>query len=314
MIPERVLCAVDFSPSSRTALIFATRLAVTCRAELVVLYVDDPLLSAAAHTRGIELSDESRRELARFVESAVPAVAIRTHVSTGAAAAVICAAAGELGADLIVVGTHGMTGPRRLVFGSTTEQVIRHATTSVVAVPADWQPPSDVGLAGCGPVIAATKCADYSIAAARAAAPLATLLRTTLEVMHVTPQPAVVPIRTSEAETATHARIVAATTELTGKLSALGAPAPVRVRIETGEVAEQLVETTAPRGTRSPLLVLGRRPSVDGAAALGHVVSRTLAMTRVPVFVYVGSDVPMRDAQPRVGANEQPCPADGARG
>jgi nucleotide-binding universal stress UspA family protein len=44
--------------------------------------------------------------------------------------------AGEIGADLIVLGSHGLTGIRRLVLGSTAEDVLRHASIPVLIVPA----------------------------------------------------------------------------------------------------------------------------------------------------------------------------------
>jgi nucleotide-binding universal stress UspA family protein len=43
--------------------------------------------------------------------------------------------AGEKEADLIVMGTHGLTGWRRLIFGSVTERVLRSAPCPVLAVP-----------------------------------------------------------------------------------------------------------------------------------------------------------------------------------
>jgi nucleotide-binding universal stress UspA family protein len=44
--------------------------------------------------------------------------------------------AGALPADLLVLGSHGLTGVKRLVLGSTAENVLRHATMPVLIVPA----------------------------------------------------------------------------------------------------------------------------------------------------------------------------------
>ena len=41
----------------------------------------------------------------------------------------------ECEADLIVMGTQGLEGTRRFVFGSTTEHVLRESTVPVLAVP-----------------------------------------------------------------------------------------------------------------------------------------------------------------------------------
>jgi nucleotide-binding universal stress UspA family protein len=41
----------------------------------------------------------------------------------------------ECGADLVVMGTQGLEGSRRFVFGSTTEKVLRESPVPVLAVP-----------------------------------------------------------------------------------------------------------------------------------------------------------------------------------
>jgi nucleotide-binding universal stress UspA family protein len=53
---------------------------------------------------------------------------------------IIVDAARAGGADLIVMGTHGRTGVRRLVLGSVAEHVLRHADCPVVSVHAEGRP------------------------------------------------------------------------------------------------------------------------------------------------------------------------------
>ena len=53
----------------------------------------------------------------------------------GKAADEILKQAAECGADLIVMGTHGHTGPERFLLGSVTERVLRHSKIPVLAVP-----------------------------------------------------------------------------------------------------------------------------------------------------------------------------------
>jgi nucleotide-binding universal stress UspA family protein len=57
-----------------------------------------------------------------------------THVRVGAAASEIVALAAELGAELIVVGTHGRRGLARLALGSVAEHVLRRATCPVLVL------------------------------------------------------------------------------------------------------------------------------------------------------------------------------------
>src|SRR5258706_159159 len=71
--PRRVLAAVDFSETSRTALAFAARLAHHCGAELHVVYAQDPLLDAAARVHGVDLETEAHEELHSFMADEWPA-------------------------------------------------------------------------------------------------------------------------------------------------------------------------------------------------------------------------------------------------
>lgn len=77
----------------------------------------------------------AEKELAAWVETAREAgLTVRTLVKTGAPHEVIVAAADELGADLIVLGTHGRGGINRALLGSVADRVVRLAACPVVTV------------------------------------------------------------------------------------------------------------------------------------------------------------------------------------
>src|SRR5262245_59366723 len=144
MIPPRaILAAVSFLHTSRVALVLAARLARHCRAELHVLYVEDPLLDGAARRAGIDLALRTRRELQQFVADAWPAAfcAPQTHVIAGAAVDVILDVAHQCRADLIVVDSGRMSTAEKLLFGSTTDGLLRRADVSLLVAPAEWTPP-----------------------------------------------------------------------------------------------------------------------------------------------------------------------------
>ena len=61
-------------------------------------------------------------------------VNVETIIRVGAPVAEIVQVAGEQRADVIVMGTHGHTGIRRLVAGSVTEQVVRTSTVPVLTI------------------------------------------------------------------------------------------------------------------------------------------------------------------------------------
>jgi len=56
------------------------------------------------------------------------------RAEVGDAASTICDVAAEIGADVIVMGSHARSGVKRLMLGSTSEHVLRHAPCPVLIV------------------------------------------------------------------------------------------------------------------------------------------------------------------------------------
>jgi nucleotide-binding universal stress UspA family protein len=138
-----ILCPIDFSEHSRQALRYAALLASRSRGRLIVLYAEDPLLVSAAANANYdakELIASFRNDLARVVRRTIAPYAINGNlvtlqVAVGRPHSEIRSTAKKYGCDLIVMGSHGLTGPSRLMFGSTTHRVLRHADVPVLAVP-----------------------------------------------------------------------------------------------------------------------------------------------------------------------------------
>jgi nucleotide-binding universal stress UspA family protein len=137
-----ILCPVDFSPQSRAALQDAAALARRFGSRLTVLFVTDPLLEAAANAvyrQARRRVDRTNVELARFVKRATRGdpgddrVALVT--STGNPPEEILRQATRLKADLVVMGSDGLSGIQKMFFGSTTERVLQKATVPVLAIP-----------------------------------------------------------------------------------------------------------------------------------------------------------------------------------
>ena len=140
--PRSVICPVDFSDASRGALRYAAVVANYFHAELTVLTVTDPLLTEAAELSGAaeHLPEAVNKELLRFVQKSfdggVTPENMKLTVATGKPAVEILRFAKAPPADLVVMSTHGLTGVRKLFFGSTTERVLRETTVPVLLVPA----------------------------------------------------------------------------------------------------------------------------------------------------------------------------------
>jgi nucleotide-binding universal stress UspA family protein len=139
---KRVLCPIDFSEPSRTALHLALSIAEEGDADLTILHILDGPTDEPLTTRHFSVP-EFRREYERWaadeLQALVPA-SVRdwcrptTRVSHGTAHREILRIAGEDSADVIVMGMHGRSPLDLMVFGSTTNQVVRGATCPVLTV------------------------------------------------------------------------------------------------------------------------------------------------------------------------------------
>lgn len=133
MSPFRtILFASDFSERSREAFRVACSLADEKTTRLFVLHAIDPRPEVAVMTA----SDRSRDFEDRLRACHVPArpVDVTYLARDGEASAVVLDVAERIGADLIVLGTHGRTGLLRLLAGSVAEAVLRQAHCPVLAL------------------------------------------------------------------------------------------------------------------------------------------------------------------------------------
>jgi universal stress protein A len=142
---KKILCAVDFSEPSRIAMLEAAALARDADAALVVAHVYQPprgsmvatdMLAPAPAEVEATVAEDAERRLRPWVDEAgkVADRAVEPRVVPGAAAERIVALARELGADLVVLATHGRTGLARVLLGSVAERVVREAPCSVLVV------------------------------------------------------------------------------------------------------------------------------------------------------------------------------------
>jgi nucleotide-binding universal stress UspA family protein len=109
-----------------------------------------------------------------------------------------------------------MSGAERLVFGSTTEGVLRRTTSSVLVTPSEWHSaqPWLADLTGTGPVVAAVDFTPESAGGAKAACRLASMLNTTVEMIHVIPEPPVLARWRGHTTAAVRDQVEAARTKL----------------------------------------------------------------------------------------------------
>ncbi len=132
----KILCPVDFDQTSALALEVAADLVQDePGATLDILHVV-PLPPGPEVAISFEkVEGRARAKLERLaVQRINPQVRYTLHVRTGDPASEVIYIAEQLGADLIVMATHGRTGLRRFVLGSVTERVVRESPCAVLTV------------------------------------------------------------------------------------------------------------------------------------------------------------------------------------
>ncbi len=137
MTIQRILVPVDFGEASAAAINLAGRLADGCGASLTLLHAEaveapayftrDQVDALAAERR--QRQEQARKYLAAYGHKHTDApflaeIAMRSPIDAIRDAAV--------DADLVVMGTHGRSGPRLWWLGSVAERILRDLTTPVL--------------------------------------------------------------------------------------------------------------------------------------------------------------------------------------
>lgn len=280
-----VLCPVDFSDNSRGALRYAALIASRIGARLTLLAVNDPLLVEASQLGAApdHLSEETVREVDRFcqrtLDGQLAAIGdVRLEVAVGKPADEILRVARDRKTDLIVMGSHGSTGFRKLFFGSTTERVLRETTVPVLVTPGgDAGPlrPEDVD-STVRRVLAPVDLTAATTHEVEVGTLIAEHLRVPLLLLHV-----IEPVRSM---IAAHPRLPKIDAERRDRaerhLEGLIAAVPPRVRPEAlvayGEPAEEIAKVAAERD--AGLIIMGLHSSPVLGPRMGSVTYRVLCL------------------------------------
>jgi nucleotide-binding universal stress UspA family protein len=137
---NNILVTTDFSPGSDLAIEAASALAKRLQASLHVLHViEDPYFTGGwseAYAFDLpKLRDElvvGAEQQLKSIAAFDPTVRLTTEVAFGRTAETIVRTAIARGTDLIVVGTHGRSGFKRMLMGSVAERVVRLAPCPVL--------------------------------------------------------------------------------------------------------------------------------------------------------------------------------------
>ena len=281
-----ILCPVDFSDACRDALRYARLIAEHFKGRLILLAVEDPLLMEAVQlAKGVAWNPEdTRHELARFAARTLEGNPLSGgdvdfEVTVGKPARQILHVAGEESADLIVMSTHGLTGARKLFFGSTTERVLRETKVPVLATPPSSKSPrtiEDIRRA-VGRIVVPVDLWSGPQPSVLMASKIAGFLQVPLVLTHV-----VEPVRSPLA-----ARLHLPSIELERRtraedaLGSLRATLPADVHSDAlvgyGDPAEEIAKIA--RDRQAGLIVIGLHASPMLGARMGSVTYRVLCLS-----------------------------------
>lgn len=142
---RRILLPTDFSGCANYAFPYAAAIARATHARIVCVHVVEPVVPAVGYSgladpmpmadMSEQLEDSAERELPRVTDcEELTGLEVEEVIVHGDAAAEIVRVADEQEADLIIISSHGRTGLGRMIFGSTAEAVVRHASCPVLVV------------------------------------------------------------------------------------------------------------------------------------------------------------------------------------
>ena len=140
---KKILVPIDFSDYSKNALKYAVNIVETFKAEMILVYVVEPVIYPPDFSMGqiaipsvnTEWDERAKEELKKLAENEIPkTIKVQTIVKTGKPFVEIIDTATEQDIDLIVIATHGHSGVEHILFGSTAEKVVRKAPCPVLTL------------------------------------------------------------------------------------------------------------------------------------------------------------------------------------
>lgn len=139
--PKRILVATDFSDCARAAGGFAAEWAANFGASCHLIHVVEPVVypefyavDALPAGQTERVLERARRALADEAATLFGGVECRADVVEGRPGTTIASFAASAKADLIILGTRGLSALKHLLLGSVAGEVIRHAEVPVLTV------------------------------------------------------------------------------------------------------------------------------------------------------------------------------------
>lgn len=136
--PKTILVPIDMSAYSLVGIQYAQEIAELFDAGIIVLHVDDHHLKSTVppDPRGRQ---ETITKMVQhlLIDHDLVSHSVQIEVRQGSPAVEIVRAAMALGADLIVMSSHGRSGLRHILMGSVAEKVVRLSKVPVLTIKPD---------------------------------------------------------------------------------------------------------------------------------------------------------------------------------
>lgn len=136
---KHLLVPLDGSLMAESVLPATVQIAVRLKASVTLVHIIEENPPAEIHREShLQDPEQARRYLGMVAGRAFPAgIDVDYHVHTAKVenvAGSICEHVTEIGADLIVMCTHGKSGPREMLFGSIAQKIIASGATPVLLI------------------------------------------------------------------------------------------------------------------------------------------------------------------------------------
>lgn len=293
--PKHVIVATDFTDVSEAAARQAARIAEASEAELIVLYADrfippiDFVEMPASYflDQSEQLRELVEQRMSEYAASHFADVRYQTKVVVDAPEIAIVDQARALESPLIVMGTHGRGGLRRVLLGSVSDAVIHHSECPVLTVRCSDEEGKCADFEGYRRIVCPVNGSTVAATALERAADLANRFDSELTVLHVVEDES----RLDENDTLERLRS--------------WVPAPLRDRcryrelVLGGNAAERILDFAAE--TSADLLVIGaQHRRFRDATVIGTTTERVTRHSEIAVLTVIGPQTDGDSVHPQV--------------
>jgi len=278
---ESILFATDYSAAAQNAIPFIKKLARHFQSNLVALHVRPPVINPMTQPgtwpTDVDAAKNFDKEHLQELLNTFAGINTEVLIREGDIHSQLDNAIQKHDADLVIIGTRGRTGLRKILLGSVAEEIFRTVPIPVLTV----GPHSEAARANIREILFATDFASEAPSAAAYAISLAQEFQARLTLLHVVPEP-------KPGDLVLWSDVQESSKQLLRKLVPPEAEAWCRPEffVERGDPAERILDLANLRDV--DLIVLGAQPEKGVPGAATHLpiatAHKVVAHARCPVL------------------------------